>query len=59
VLLEDHQADAAVAQLVAERAEVLHRAGQPGDDEHVALTQVGQGPAELGALGELAGRPCR
>ena len=53
VLLEDHQADAALAQLVGEREEVLqrpHRAGQAGDDEHVAFAQVGQGLVELGAL---------
>jgi hypothetical protein len=52
------QADAALAQLVGERQEVLqrpHRAGQPGDDEYVALTQVGQAPIELGAGGVLAG----
>jgi len=58
VLLEDHQADAALAQLVDEREEVLqrpHRAGQPGDDEHVPLAQVGQGLVQFGALGELAG----
>jgi hypothetical protein len=33
-----------------------HRAGQAGDDEHVALAEVGQGLVELGAGGELAGR---
>ena len=36
VLLQDDQADAALAQLVGEREQVLqrpHRAGQPGDDE--------------------------
>src|SRR5438270_800386 len=38
LLLQDHQAGAALAQLVGERQEVLqrpHRAGQPGDDEYV------------------------
>ena len=48
----------AVAQLVGERQQVLqrpHGAGQPGDDEYVARAQVGQGLAELGAGGELAG----
>ena len=60
--LQDDQADAALAQLVGEREEVLerpHRAGQPGDDEYVALAQVGQGLVELGAGGVLAGRRCR
>jgi hypothetical protein len=59
VLSEDHQVYAALAQLVGEREEVLqrpHRPGQAGDDEHVALAQVGQGLVELGAGGELAGR---
>src|SRR5271166_835417 len=58
VLLQDDQAGAALAQLVSEREQVLqgpHRAGQPGDDEHVAPAQVGQGPVELGAGGVLAG----
>ena len=58
LLLQDDQADAALAQLVGEREQVLqrpHRAGQPGDDEHVALAQVGQGLVELGAGGVLAG----
>ena len=59
LLLEDDQADAALAQLVGKRQEVLerpHRAGQPGDDQHVARAQVGQRLVELGAGGELAGR---
>jgi len=46
------------SQLVGEREQVLqrpHRAGQPGDDEHVAPARVGQRPVELGAGGELAG----
>jgi hypothetical protein len=51
VLPEDDQPGAAAgAQLVGEREQVLerpHGAGQPGDDEHVALAQVGQGPVEL------------
>jgi hypothetical protein len=37
LLLKDDQADAALAQLVGEREQVLerpHRAGQAGDDEH-------------------------
>ena len=58
LLLQDDQVGAALAQLLGERQQVLqrpHRAGQPGDDEHVALAQVGQGPVELGAGGELAG----
>ena len=33
-----------------------HRAGQAGDDEHVARAQVGQRLVQLGAGGELAGR---
>jgi hypothetical protein len=40
------RADAALAQLVGEREEVLerpHRAGQAGDGEHVTRAQVGQG----------------
>jgi hypothetical protein len=52
LLLEDDQADAALAQLVGKRQEVLerpHRAGQPGDDQHVARAQVGQRLVELGA----------
>ena len=58
LLLQDHQAGAALAQLVGQRQEVLerpHGAGQPGDHEHVARAQVGQGLVELGAGGELAG----
>src|SRR5271157_5438110 len=58
LLLQDHQADAALAQLVGQREQVLerpHRAGQPGDDEDVAGAQVGQGLVELGAGGVLAG----
>src|SRR5712671_5630198 len=49
---------AAPAQLVGQREQVLqrpHRAGQAGDDEHVALAQPVQGLVELGAGGELAG----
>jgi hypothetical protein len=59
LLLQHDQADAALAQLVGEREQVLerpHGAGQAGDDEHVAFAQVGQRLVELGALGELAGR---
>ena len=59
LLLQDDQADAALAQLVGEREQVLqrpHRAGQAGDDEHVALAQIGQRLVQLGPLGELAGR---
>ena len=59
LLLQDDQADAALAQLVGERQEVLqrpHRPGQPGDEEYVACAQVGRGPVELGASGVLAGR---
>ena len=58
LLLQDDQADAALAQLLGERQQVLqrpHRARQPGDDEHVALAQVGQRLVELGAVGVLAG----
>ena len=58
LLLQDDQADATLAQLVGQRQEVLqrpHGAGQPGDDEHVARAQVGQGLVELGAGGMLAG----
>ena len=58
LLLQDDQAGAALAQLVGQREQVLqrpHRAGQPGDDEHVARAQVGQGLVELGAGGVLAG----
>jgi hypothetical protein len=58
LLLQDHQADAALAQLLGQREQLLqrpHRAGQPGDDEHVARAQVGQGPVELGTGGVLAG----
>ena len=47
------------AQLVGEREQVLerpHRAGQPGDDEHVARAQVGQRLVELGAGGVHARR---
>ena len=58
LLLEHDQADAAPAQLVGERQEVLqrpHRPGQPGDDEDVARAEVGQGLVELGAGGVLAG----
>ena len=50
LLLEDDQADAALAQLLGEGEEVLqraHRLGQPGDDEHVALAQAGQGLASF------------
>src|SRR5271166_5696196 len=57
LLLQDDQADAALAQLAGEREQVLqrpHRAGQPGDDQHVAFAQVGQRLVELGAGGELA-----
>jgi hypothetical protein len=56
LLPQDDHADAALAQLVGQRQQVLqrpHRAGQAGDDEYVALAQVGQGPVELGAGGEL------
>jgi hypothetical protein len=56
LLAQDDQADAALAQLVGQREEVLerpHRAGQAGDDEYVAFAQVGQGIVELGAGGEL------
>src|SRR5258707_288213 len=45
LLPQDDQAYAALAQLVGEREQVLqrpHRAGQAGDDEHVAFAQVGQ-----------------
>jgi len=57
LLLEHDQADAALAQLVGQREQVLegpHGAGQPGDDEDVAGAQVGQGLVELGAGGVLA-----
>jgi hypothetical protein len=58
LLLEDDQAGAALAQLVGEREQVLqrpHRAGQAGDDQHVAPAQVGQRLVQLGPGGELAG----
>ncbi len=58
LLLQDDQADAALAQLVGQREQVLqrpHGAGQAGDDEHVARAQVGQRLVELGAGGVLAG----
>jgi hypothetical protein len=58
LLPQDDQADTALAQFVGEREQVLqrpYRAGQPGDDEHVALAQVGQRPVELGTGGVLAG----
>src|SRR5271165_1657194 len=58
LLLQDDQADAALAQLVGEGEQVLegpHGAGQPGDDEDVAGAQVGECPVELGAGGVLAG----
>src|SRR5208283_2001636 len=58
LLLQDDQADAALAQLVGEGEQVLegpHGAGQPGDGEDVAGAQVGQGLVELGAGGVLAG----
>jgi len=58
VLLQHDQAGSALAQLAAERQEVLerpHGAGQPGDDEHVAVAQPVQGLVELGAGGVLAG----
>ena len=57
LLLEHDQADAALAQLVGQREQVLegpHGAGQPGDDEDIAGAQVGQGLVELGAGGVLA-----
>ena len=58
LLLQDDQADIAVAQLIGQREQVLegpHGAGQPGDDEDVAGAQVGQGVVEFGAGGVLAG----
>src|SRR6266496_3179593 len=62
LLLQDDQADAALAQLVGERQQVLqrpHRAGQPGDDEHVARAEIGERFVELGAGGVLAGSGVR
>src|SRR5260370_35883227 len=58
LLLEDHQADAALAQLLGEVDQVLqrpHRPAEPGNYEHVALAQVGQRLVQLRTLGELAG----
>jgi hypothetical protein len=62
LLLQDEQADAALAELVGEGEQVLegpHGAGQPGDDEDVALAEVGQGLVESGAGRRACPTRCR
>jgi hypothetical protein len=59
LLLEHHQADAALAESLGEGEQVLQRPygpGQPGDDEDVALPHVGERLVQLGAARSRSAR---